>query len=335
MGKLLPRITGLGYALPQTIRRNDDPIFDWLKKHVKDGQKLFTGYHTRHVLHDGEELVSIMLPAAKKAMQHAGIGPADVDLLIGTGSPGMYTNPNELNALHKELGLPAATWVIPTNCEFSHYNAALLFADALLKAGRVKHVLICVGGSWTRNVSYRTQQSVSAADGAGAAVMTMSEDSRCWAVKDVHTITDSSYYGSMFTKNEALPWYDPLLKEQQIWTAPYFQITEQGFNGFKTFGMNTTPLAATALMEKQGLSGSDICLISHQASSLLMDNWKKVIQPAQYINTIQTFANMAPANIPVNLAWATEHEPFLRDNLVLLAIGPDMHANALLLQRGN
>lgn len=334
MGKLLPRITGLGYALPQSIRRNDDPIFDWLKKHVTDGEKLFTGYHARHVLHEGEELVSIMLHAAKKAMDHAGIGASEVDILIGTGSMGQYSNPNELNALHKELGLPSSTWVIPTNCEFSHYNAALLFADSLLKAGRVKNILICVGGGWTRNVSYRTPQSVSAADGAGAAVMHMSEDEKCWSVTDYTTITDSKYYGTMFTKNEAVSWYDPLLKEQQLWTAPYFQITDEGIAGFKSFGMNTTPLAATALMEKHGLKGSDICLISHQASAVLMDNWKKIIAPSQYINTIETFANMAPANIPVNLAWATEHEPFLHDNLVLLAIGPDMHSNALLLQRG-
>jgi len=51
------------------------------------------------------------------------------------------------------------------------------------------------------------------------------------------------------------------------------------------------------------------------------------------IQTIANFANMAVANIPVNLAWSTANEPITQNNLVLFALSPDMHANALLLQR--
>jgi 3-oxoacyl-[acyl-carrier-protein] synthase III len=51
------------------------------------------------------------------------------------------------------------------------------------------------------------------------------------------------------------------------------------------------------------------------------------------IETIAQFANMTVANIPVNLAWSAANDPITQNNLVLFALAPDMHANALLLRR--
>ena len=51
------------------------------------------------------------------------------------------------------------------------------------------------------------------------------------------------------------------------------------------------------------------------------------------IQTIAGFANMTVANIPVNLAWSVANDPISKDHLVLFALGPDMHANAVLLER--
>jgi 3-oxoacyl-[acyl-carrier-protein] synthase III len=76
-----------------------------------------------------------------------------------------------------------------------------------------------------------------------------------------------------------------------------------------------------------------VTLIPHQASQTLFDMWQQILQPAQQINTIQQFANMTVANIPVNLAWSVANDPITQNNLVLFALSPDMHANALLLQR--
>lgn len=195
------------------------------------------------------------------------------------------------------------------------------------------YVLICVGGNWTRNVDYHTPQAISAADGAGAVVMGPSDDPAKWAVVDQHTITDTAFYGSMYTDGNLLQVSPPQGGHDQLWTAPFFQITPAGIKGFKEFGAHTTPLAGKELLQRHGLTGADVTLMSHQASTVLMDAWEQVIQPAQYIKTIESFANMAPANVPVTLAWAEQNEPVEKDHLLLLSIGPDMHANALLLRR--
>ncbi|MEO8796229.1 MAG: hypothetical protein ABI390_12230 [Daejeonella sp.] len=328
-----PRITGLGFSVPAKVRNNDDPIFDWIKKNNPNGEQLFKGYELRHVLDDQESLIDIMLPAAKDAIKNSGIDISEIDILLGTGSVTEYRNPNVLSLLHKELGLKESVWVIPVDCEFSNFNASILMADSLLKSGNFKNALICVGGNWSRNVNYHTPQAISAADGAGAAVMSISTDVNKWRLKDQLTITDSQFYGSMFSLGKQYDISPSIEGNDKFWTDTYFQITEEGINGFKTFGVNSPAQAATEILKRNNLIGADITLISHQASSVLMDHWNDVIKPAQYINTIKTFANMAPANIPVTMAWSAQNEPVKNNHLLLLAIGPDMHTNSMLLSR--
>jgi 3-oxoacyl-[acyl-carrier-protein] synthase III len=335
MSKPLPRLVGYGYAVPSHIRLNDDPIFDWLHEHKQPGTNLFEGYHERRILADHEDLMTIMVPAAQQALTQAGLVASDVDILIGTGSVSPYQNPDALSELHQVLGLPARTWVIPVGGEFSNFNNALCFADALIRAKRAKNILVCVGSNWSRNVDYHTPQAISAADGAGAAVVALSSDTRKWTLRDQCTITDSSYYGSMVTKPDPFDIAPHRGQVSRLWTLPYFQINAKGIEGFKTFGVQQTPLTATELLRRHNLTGADSTLISHQASSVLMDMWKKTIQPAQYVSSLAVLANMTVANIPVTLAWADNNQPICKDNLILLSIGTDMHANALLLQRGD
>jgi 3-oxoacyl-[acyl-carrier-protein] synthase-3 len=328
-----PRILGVGYAVPPNLRTNDDPIFDWLKSHIPAGSNPFQGYTTRVVLGPGEDLMTIMVPAALNALQDAKLGPSDIDMVLGYASVSPYTTPNELVHLHQMLHLSPSAYVVPLNNEFSNFNAGLLFADALIRAGRAKTILIVVGGNWTRHVSYRTVQSVSAADGAGAAVVGLSSDTMKWQVVDQQTVMDTSYFGSMYMQGERYHQQPPNDGHEWLWSEAFFQITPGGMQGFGEFGGKIAPTAVTGLLARHNIPGSAVTLIPHQASSVLFEMWQTVLQPAQMIQTIANFANMTIANIPVNLAWSAANEPITQDNLVLFALSPDMHANALLLQR--
>jgi 3-oxoacyl-[acyl-carrier-protein] synthase-3 len=85
------------------------------------------------------------------------------------------------------------------------------------------------------------------------------------------------------------------------------------------------------LLARHGLSGKDVSLVSHQASSVLMDAWKQAIQPAAYLQTLEEFANVTVANIPLNLAY--HFDRIATEWVVLLAVGIEMHTNATLLRR--
>jgi 3-oxoacyl-[acyl-carrier-protein] synthase-3 len=328
-----PRIIGLGYSVPPNLRTNDDPIFDWLKAHPPSGGNPFQGYVTRVVLGPGEDLMTIMVPAAMNALQDAKLKPSDIDMLMGYASVSPYATPNDLSHLHQMLEMPQSTYVVPLNCEFSNFNAGLLLADALIRAGRAKNILVVAGGDWTRHVDYHTVQSISAADGAGAAVVGLSSDSTQWQVIDQNTVTMTSYFGSMFMQGQPYEQVPPKDRHQVLWSDPFFQITAEGMQGFGQFGGKIAPTAVTQLLARHNIAPNTWTLIAHQASSTLFQMWQTQLQPAQMIETIENFANMTLANIPVNLAWSVANNPITQDNLVLFALAPDMHANALLLQR--
>jgi 3-oxoacyl-[acyl-carrier-protein] synthase-3 len=334
MSEIVPILSGYGYAVPSKIRGNNDPIFQWLHDHRVIGENLFEGYKERRVLDAGEDLMTIMLPASRNAMKDAGIQPGEVDFLLGVGSISLYRNPNVLSDLHNQLKLGENCWPIPISDSFSNFNSSLLIADSLIRAGRANHILICIGGNWTRNVDYHTPQAISAADGAGAVVVSRDAPGKdSWTVVDSLTVTDSDYYGSMYTSGAEYQLELPNTGPVRLWSDHYFHITAKGIDGFKKFGVHEPARCVNTLLKKHHLDGSDVCLISHQASDKLIKAWNDSIKPGQYINTIETFANMALANVPVNLAWSREHEPIQKSYLVLLTIGPDMHTNALLLKR--
>lgn len=330
-----PRILGVGYSVPPNLRTNDDPIFDWLKANIPKGSNLFQGYNTRVVLGPGEDLMTMMVPAALNALQIANLKPGDIDMLLGYASISPYANPNELSHLHQMLHLPASTYVVPMSNDFSNFNAGLLFADALIRAGRARNILIVVGGNWTRHVDYHTVQSVSAADGAGAAVMGLSSDPAQWQVIDQNTVTKTSYFGSMYMQGQRYPQQPPKDGYEWLWSDPFFHITAEGMQGFSEFGGRIAPTAVTGLLARNKIPASAVTLIAHQASSVLFQMWHKILQPKQMIETITNFANMTVANIPVNLAWSEANKPITENNLVLFALAYDMHANALLLQRSS
>ncbi len=329
MNDSTPRLLGTGFAVPTTVRTNDDPVFDWLKANNPAGMALFTGYDERRVLAPGEDLMTIMLPAAQSALQNAGITVADVDLLLGSGSVSEYESPNELVRLAALLGVRADCWTVPMHNPFTNFNAALVFADSMIRAGRACHVLICIGGNWTRHVDYHTPQAISAADGAGAAVVGLGGTGAHYELVDFATLNDFSYYGSMYMSGTPIE----VTGQPPLWTNPVFQITQSGIEGFKTFGETQPPLAALNLMKKHGVTGAEMAMVSHQASSVLLEQWQAALNPAEYFNTIAEFANLALANVALNLACGLQRQEITMNWLLLLGIGPDMHASAVLLRR--
>lgn len=326
-------IVGVGYFVPPIVRTNDDPIFNWLKQHQAPGQDLFSGYKERRILACPDSLsdlpktlADLMVPAARQAMRNAGIGPNDVDVILGDASVSAYYTPNELADIHRRLRLRDSAWIVPVNLMAS-FNTCLLLADSLVQTGRCRNALIVCGCNWTRYVDYRTPQSISAADAAGAAVVARTTNTAAFTLVDVETIGETADYGSMYLASDPNGTADGL-----FFSPPYYHITAAGLTNFQTFGEKSPAEAVNRLLRRNGLEGSQIALISHQASRVLLDAWKSAIQPGQYLETLEQFANLVSANVPVNLAY--HFDRIEKNHLVLLALGPEFMASALLLRRG-
>ena len=346
-------IVGRGYALPPTIRTNDDPIFDWLKEKDPNYAQLFYGYGTRHVLKPGESIVTYMQKAADDALAMAKLAPDDVDLLLGFVSVSDYVMPNGLAQLHQLMGLSSRCWILPLNVEYSNFNAGLVIADAMIRTGQVRNALVVCGGNWSRYVNYHLSPSVSAADGAGAAVIARTDDRSTFRVVDWQTFTETTVpaaekspaypaYGNMYVGADAVPVPPPIafpapqdtgdaLPDQQVYTQPFFHITDLGIAEFGGFGVTGPVRVAQQLLTRNAVAPSLVTITAHQTSRKLLDAWNAAIQPRLFFDTLSTFANMTLASVPVNFAFG--YDRIATDYAVLLGIGPELHSNAVLLRR--
>jgi 3-oxoacyl-[acyl-carrier-protein] synthase-3 len=355
--RAIPTILGLGFKVPDTVRDNNDAIFDYLhEKEVKkrnedpDWPPQFVGYDKRHVLKEVESLIDIMKPAAEDALKAANVGPEQIDMLLGCASLSQYLVPSELYDLHKKLKLVEKTLAVPLGNDFSNFNVALVLADALIRAERADTILIAIGGNWTRAVDYHEFQALSAGDGAAAAVVGLRskenlEDWQHWHVVDEKVLAVSSNFGTMYLAGDSYGRRSPWEPQNELRTGAHFHITPEGASAFWTFGRDRAPESVFSLLASHNIQPENITLIAHQASAALLGPWKERIKPGDFFETLKHYGNMTVANIPVNLALALLPEKsderkkmnlkeLVTPYIVLLALGPDMHAHALLLGNG-
>lgn len=330
-------IIGMAYNLPAKIRTNDDQIFDWLHKHPPPGQDLFTGYVNRHVLAEGQTVLEILEPAAREAIADAGVDTSQIEVVIGCISPNTYFVPPDLFALPRNLKLPDRTLTIPLANDFSNFNVGVTLADSMIRAGRARNILVAIGGGWTTIMDYHTPQSVSAADGAAAAVVGVATQGKKlrWRLVDTEVIAQEQNFGDMFLIGDRRQVQfecgasDPS-PQAQDWTGPYYHVTESGLKHFGTFGGQTAPLAVSRLLQRQGIDPQHVTLTGHQASQKLLDIWEQTLKPGATFFTLAENANMTVANIPVNLCLmqGKVSTPWV----VALSLAGDMHAHAMLLR---
>jgi 3-oxoacyl-[acyl-carrier-protein] synthase III len=239
-----------------------------------------------------------------------------------------------LFGLTRNLKLSETTLTIPLANDFSNFNVGVTLADAMIRAGRARNILVAIGGGWTTIMDYHTPWSVSAADGAAAAVVGVAAPGRQprWRLIDTEVIAQEQNFGDMFLigdRRQVPPASDPS-PQAQDWTGPYYHVTQSGLQHFGSFGGQTAPLAVSRLLQRQGIDAKQVTLTGHQASQKLLDAWKQTLNPGAMFFTLPDYANMTVANIPVNLCLMQGEvtTPWV----VALSLAGDMHAHAMLLR---
>ena len=118
-----------------------------------------------------------------------------------------------------------------------------------------------------------------------------------------------------------------------MYMAETFHITPAGAVAFNTFGAQTAPTVAEALIERHELDPHAVTLITHQASQKLIDAWKARpgLAGATFLNTILQYGNPALAGVPLTLA--ARGSEVTTDHLILFCLGVQQQASAVLLGR--
>src|SRR5262245_26997463 len=162
-------ITGLGCKVPDRVITNDE-----LAAHVDTSDEWIrerTGIRERHMADPEEALSDIALPAARAALEQAGVAGSDVDLIIvATVTPDMAF-PSTAAIIADALGArDAAAYDLSAGCTGFMYGLAQAYG--MLAAGLAKRALV-VGGDLLSRILDWTDRStlVLFGDGAGAVVM--------------------------------------------------------------------------------------------------------------------------------------------------------------------
>jgi 3-oxoacyl-[acyl-carrier-protein] synthase III len=168
------RISGTGSALPDRVVSNAD-----LERLVETSDEWIvsrTGIRERRMLAPDEATSDLVTRAGERALEMAGLGPEDLDLIIvATCTPDTLT-PATANYVHQNLcrGLSIPAFDISAAC--SGFVYGLSVAASMLKSGDYKRILLAGGEGLTRFMDYEERSvCVLFGDAAGAAVLERSD----------------------------------------------------------------------------------------------------------------------------------------------------------------
>ena len=161
------RIIGTGSALPTRLVTNQD-LTEFLDT-SDEWISTRTGIHERRVL-TGETLDQLAVQAAKQALENARVTPEEIDFILCSTVQGEWVTPGLGCVIQKALG--AACPALDLNGACAGFIYALDVADAFLKAGKAKRVLVVCAEAMSRLVDWtRREECVLFGDGAGAALV--------------------------------------------------------------------------------------------------------------------------------------------------------------------
>ncbi len=162
-------ITGLGVHVPETVVTNDvravivETSDEWIRAR--------TGIRARRIASHEEALTDIAMPAARAALEDAGVSAEDIDLLIcATVTPDMMF-PTSSALLADALGAPrAAAYDLLAGCTGFVY--AIAQAYGMLASGLARRALVVGGDVLSKILDWEDRSTlVLFGDGAGAVVM--------------------------------------------------------------------------------------------------------------------------------------------------------------------
>ena len=168
------KIIGTGSYLPERVVTNRE-----LESRIETSDEWIvsrTGIEARHVAADGEMTSDLAFHAASRALESAGVGPQDIDLIIvATTTPDMIF-PSTACLLQAKLGVKqGAAFDVQAVCTGFMY--ALSTANLYVSSGQAKCALVVGAEVFSRLLDWNDRGTcVLFGDGAGAVVLKRSDE---------------------------------------------------------------------------------------------------------------------------------------------------------------
>jgi 3-oxoacyl-[acyl-carrier-protein] synthase-3 len=316
------RILGTGHYLPPVVRTNFD-----LERMVETSDAWITertGIKERRIAPEGIMTSDMATAAAKGALDAAGLGASDLDMIIvGTVTPDV---PMPATAVFVQQKLGAG------NCpafDLSAACAGFLFgmsiADQFIATGQMRHVLVVGVELLSRVIDWTNRTTcVLFGDGAGAAVLGPSGaregEEKPRGVLSTSILTDGSLARSLWIPGGGSA--DPTTHATVDQKLHYVQMRGQDI--FKVAVKNLHGACKDAL-DRAGMTNADIDWVcAHQANKRIID-WvvgRLGVPSEKVLSNIARVGNTSSASIPILLDESL-HDGKIKagDTVLMCALG--------------
>jgi 3-oxoacyl-[acyl-carrier-protein] synthase-3 len=291
------RVLGTGMCVPDTVLSNRD-----LEQMVATSDEWIvsrTGIRERRIAGDHEALSDFAVPAARRALEMAGVDGEDVELVICATVCPDTPFPATANLIQSQIGAArAASFDVSAACTGFVY--ALGIADQFIRAGAVRRALVVGGEVLTKFVDWTDRSTcVLFGDGAGAMVLGAGDEDDERGVLAVSLHTDGSLADFIYRSGGGSR------------HPPSREVAASSLNFIKMRGNETFKIAVRSLVEvsdevlaKAGLRHQDVAwFVPHQANRRIIDavgQRLEVPEGRTYVN-IERYGNTSAASIPIAL----------------------------------
>jgi 3-oxoacyl-[acyl-carrier-protein] synthase-3 len=306
-------ITGVGMSFPEKRLTNAD-----LEKMVETNDEWIverTGIKERRIAPKGTGSSVHGAKAAEQAMEHAGITPMDVDLIIvPTVTPDMVFPPTA-GLIQEKIGAKNA-WGFDLEGACSGFIFALQNARAQIEAGHAKRVLVIGTEVMSTMVDYQDRNTcILFGDGAGAVVVEEIDESRGGIIDALNRLDGSGAKHLNMAGGGSLNPSSAETVAQGMHT-----IYQEGRDVYKYAVKGMAGITAE-IVEKNGFTGADVDLfVPHQANIRIIEAAQRRVglEDRQVCITIDRFGNTTSASIPSALRVALDEGRLKEGSLVVL-----------------
>jgi 3-oxoacyl-[acyl-carrier-protein] synthase-3 len=297
-------VAGVGSALPKRQVSNAelasqvDTTDEWIVER--------TGIRNRYIADAGETTATLAHGAAAKALEHAGINPAEIDLIVLATATPDQTFPSSATKVQAMLGIPDCI-AFDVHAVCTGFLYALTVADSMIRSGSAETALVIGSETFSRILDWEDRATcVLFGDGAGALVLKAEEGER----------------GILSTKLHADGRHNELLFVDggPSTTQTVGKLRMKGREVFRHAVVNLADVLNEVLADV-GLDSSDIdWVVPHQANARILDaTARKLGLPAEkVVVTVDRHANTSAASVPLALDTAVRDGRIKRGDLVVL-----------------
>jgi 3-oxoacyl-[acyl-carrier-protein] synthase III len=313
MSTLNAVISGTGMSVPPTILTNHD-----LERLVDTSDEWITtrtGIKERRIAAEGDSLSQYSIEAGRRALEAAGIGPEELDMVIlATVTPDMPIPATACTVQHALGCKNAAAFDISAGC--SGFLYAQSVAKQFLINGRLKHILVIGAELLSKYLDWGDRATcVIFADGAGAVVMSGGAPPRGVLASALHTDGSLVDYICMPGGGVLHPPGQAMIDQR----LHYIQM-----RGNETFKMAVRSIEEVCreVLAAAELTAADVdWFVPHQANRRIIDavGTRMEIPPERCYVNIDRYGNTSSASIPIALDEAVRSGQIRRGHIVLMA----------------